>query len=196
MPPMPPMGPGRGGPGGRHADLLKREKPKNIKRTLGKLLGYIGRSKYLFFTLLGVMLIITVLGLLAPMIQQIAIDCITPSEERSGVDTEKLIRTLILLAAVYGGSAIMSYLQGRFSAKLSQITVRTMRRDLFESLVHLPIKYIDDHSHGDLMSRMTNDVENISTTISQSIGSLISGVLTVIGTFVIMLTYSPLLTLI
>lgn len=196
MPPMPPMGPGRGGPGARHADLLKREKPKNIRLTLGKLLKYIGRSKYLFFALLAVMLIITVLGLLAPMIQQIAIDCITPSEERSGVDTEKLVRTLILLAVVYGGSAVMSYLQGRFSAKLSQVTVRTMRKDLFESLVHLPIKYIDNHSHGDLMSRMTNDVENISTTVSQSIGSLISGVLTVIGTFVIMLTYSPLLTLI
>ena len=198
MPPMmPPGAPGsKGGPGNRHAALLTREKPKNIKGSLGKLLKYIGRSKYLFFTLLAVMLLITVLGLLAPMIQQIAIDCITPSEERSGVDKEKLIRTLILLAAVYGGSALMSYLQGRLSAKLSQVTVRTMRRDLFESLVHLPIRYIDNHSHGDLMSRMTNDVENISTTISQSIGSLISGVLTVIGTFVIMLTYSPLLTLI
>ena len=196
MPPMPPAGPGRGGPGGRHADLLKREKPKNVRRTLGKLLRYIGRSKYLFFALLAVMLFITVLGLLAPKIQQIAIDCIIPSEERSGIDKDKLISTLILLAAVYGGSALMSYLQGLFSAKLSQITVRTMRRDLFESLVHLPIKYIDNHSHGDLMSRMTNDVENISTTVSQSIGSLISGVLTVLGTLVIMLTYSPLLTLI
>ena len=198
MPPMmPPGAPGsKGGPGNRHAALLEREKPRNVRKTLGKLLKYIGRSKYLFFALLAVMLTITVLGLLAPMIQQIAIDCITPSEERSGVDSEKLVRTLILLAGVYGGTALMSYLQGRFSAKLSQVTVRTMRRDLFESLVHLPIKYIDNHSHGDLMSRMTNDVENISTTVSQSIGSLISGVLTVIGTFVIMLTYSPLLTLI
>ena len=71
-----------------------------------------------------------------------------------------------------------------------------MRKDLFSSLVRLPIKYLDTHSHGDIMSRMTNDVENISTTISQSIGSLISGVLTIVGTVVIMLLYSPLLTLI
>ncbi|MBR6101224.1 MAG: ABC transporter ATP-binding protein [Ruminococcus sp.] len=198
MPPMPPMGPGgKGrGPAGPHSARITAEKPKNARRTLSKLLRYIGRSKYLFFALLGVMLLITVMNLLAPMIQQIAIDCITPNENRTGIDKDKLIETLILLAVVYGVMALASYLQGLFSAKLSQYTVRTMRHDLFESLVHLPIKYIDTHRHGDLMSRMTNDVENISTTVSQSIGSLISGVLTVIGTFVIMLTYSPLLTLI
>ena len=87
-------------------------------------------------------------------------------------------------------------MQGILSAKLSQYTVKTMRRDLFDNLVHLPIKYFDTHRHGDLMSRMTNDVENISTTISQSIGSIISGVLTVLGSFAIMMVYSPLLTLI
>ena len=197
MPPMPPMGPNaKRGPGGPNSARINAEKPKNAGQTLKKLLRYIGRSKYLFFTLLAVMLIITVMNLLAPMIQQIAIDCITPSETREGIDKSKLISTLIWLAVTYGVMAAMTYVQGIVSAKLSQTTVRTMRRDLFESLVHLPIRYIDNHSHGDLMSRMTNDVENISTTISQSIGSLISGVLTVIGTFVIMLTYSPLLTLI
>lgn len=198
MPPMPPMadaGKGRG-PAGPHSARLNAEKPKNARRTLGKLLRYIGRSKYLFFALLGVMLLITVMNLLGPKIQQIAIDCITPKEGRSGIEREKLISTLFVLAGVYAGSAVLTYLQGIFSAKLSQYTVRIMRRDLFSCLVRLPIKYIDTHRHGDLMSRMTNDVENISTTVSQSIGSLISGVLTVIGTFVIMLTYSPLLTLI
>ncbi|MBR6044720.1 MAG: ABC transporter ATP-binding protein [Ruminococcus sp.] len=197
MPPMPPMGPNRGrGPAGPHSARINAEKPKNAKQTLSKLLKYIGRSKYLFFMLLAVMLTITLMNLLAPKIQQIAIDTITPNEERSGVDIAKLKETLIWLAVVYAVMAVMTYLQGRFSAKLSQVTVRMMRKDLFASLVHLPIKYIDNHRHGDLMSRMTNDVENISTTVSQSIGSLISGVLTVLGTFVIMLTYSPLLTLI
>ncbi|MBR1764804.1 MAG: ABC transporter ATP-binding protein [Ruminococcus sp.] len=195
MPPMPPMGPGgKGGP--RNEARINGEKPKNARATLGKLMKYIGRNKYLFFALLAVMLLITLLGLAAPKIQQIAIDCMTLTDQRLSVDTEKLVKTLIALAVVYGAQALFTYLQGIFSAKLSQYTVRTMRRDLFESLVRLPIKYIDNHRHGDLMSRMTNDVENISTTVSQSIGSLISGVLTVIGTFIIMLTYSPLLTLI
>jgi len=205
MPPMPPMNrmqqggrPGAPGgrPGGPHAARITAEKPKNAKATIRKLLKYIGRSKYLFFTLLGVMLIITALGLAAPKIQQIAIDCITITEDKLNVEHNKLIDTLVILAVVYAASAILTFFQGLLSAKLSQITVRTMRRDLFASLVRLPIKYIDNHRHGDLMSRMTNDVENISNTVSQSIGSLISGVLTVIGTFIIMLTYSPLLTLI
>lgn len=199
MPPMPPMGPkgpgGPGGPPGRHS-RINGEKPKNGKKTLAKLLRYIGRSKYIFFALMAVMLIITGLNLAAPSIQQRAIDFITITEKRLNVDLGGLGRSLVLLSVVYAASSVFTYLQGILSAKLSQYTVKTMRRDLFDNLVHLPIKYFDTHRHGDLMSRMTNDVENISTTISQSIGSLISGVLTVLGSFAIMMVYSPLLTLI
>lgn len=199
MPPMPPMGPkgpgGPGGPPGRHS-RINGEKPKNGKKTLAKLLRYIGRSKYIFFALMAVMLIITGLNLAAPSIQQRAIDFITITEKRLNVDLGGLGKSLVLLGVVYAASSVFTYLQGILSAKLSQYTVKTMRRDLFDNLVHLPIKYFDTHRHGDLMSRMTNDVENISTTISQSIGSLISGVLTVLGSFAIMMVYSPLLTLI
>ena len=195
MPPMPPMGPGGRKPGGPHGARLTMEKPKDAKNTLKKLIGYIGRNRYLFFALIGVMLIITLLNLAAPSIQQIAIDCITLTKKKTSVDFSAL-GTLIGLGAVYLLSSVFTYMQGIFSAKLSQYTVKTMRKDLFSSLVRLPIKYLDTHSHGDIMSRMTNDVENISTTISQSIGSLISGVLTIVGTVVIMLLYSPLLTLI
>lgn len=196
MPPMPPMGPGGRKPGGPHGARLTMEKPKDAKNTLKKLIGYIGRNRYLFFALIGVMLIITLLNLAAPSIQQIAIDCITLTKKKTSVDFSSLGKTLIGLGAVYLLSSVFIYMQGIFSAKLSQYTVKTMRKDLFSSLVRLPIKYLDTHSHGDIMSRMTNDVENISTTISQSIGSLISGVLTIVGTVVIMLLYSPLLTLI
>ena len=196
MPPMPPMGPGGRKPGGPHGARLTMEKPKDAKNTLKKLIGYIGRNRYLFFALIGVMLIITLLNLAAPSIQQIAIDCITLTKKKTSVDFGALGKTLIGLGAVYLLSSVFTYMQGIFSAKLSQYTVKTMRKDLFSSLVRLPIKYLDTHSHGDIMSRMTNDVENISTTISQSIGSLISGVLTIVGTVVIMLLYSPLLTLI
>ena len=199
MPPMPPMGPkGPGGPGGPpgRPSRINGEKPKNGKKTLAKLLRYIGRSKYIFFALMAVMLIITGLNLAAPSIQQRAIDFITITEKRLNVDLGGLGRSLVLLGVVYAASSVFTYLQGILSAKLSQYTVKTMRRDLFDNLVHLPIKYFDTHRHGDLMSRMTNDVENISTTISQSIGSLISGVLTVLGSFSIMMVYSPLLTLI
>lgn len=194
MPPMLEIGGKK--PGGHHAARAFAEKPKDMKSSLKKLMVYIGRNKYLFFALIAVMLIITVLNLAAPSIQQEAIDCITVIGGEGKIDFQGLGKTLIALGIVYILSSLFTYMQGIFSAKLSQFTVKTMRHDLFENLVRLPIKYLDTHNHGDIMSRMTNDVENISTTISQSIGSLISGVLTVIGSMVIMLLYSPLLTLI
>lgn len=198
MPPMPPMGPGgpKRGPGGPHGARLTAEKPKDAKNTLKKLIAYIGRNKYLFFALLIVMLIITLLNLAAPSLQQKAIDFIKIKNGKLYVNFDGMVKMLAVLVVVYLLSSVFTYLQALFSAKLSQYTVKTMRRDLFEDLVRLPIKYLDTHRHGDIMSRMTNDVENISTTISQSIGSLISGVLTVIGSLVIMMIYSPLLTLI
>lgn len=189
MPPMPPMGPGGRKPGGPHGARLTMEKPKDAKNTLKKLIGYIGRNRYLFFALIGVMLIITLLNLAAPSIQQIAIDCITLTKKKTSVDFSALGRTLIGLGAVYLLSSVFTYMQGIFSAKLSQYTVKTMRKDLFSSLVRLPIKYLDTHSHGDIMSRMTNDVDNISQTLSSSITSLISAVLTLIGAFAMLVKY-------
>lgn len=194
---MPPTFDPRGrNSGGPNAGRINAEKPKNASETLKKLISYIGRSKYIFFALLAVMLTITLLGLAAPSIQQKAIDFITVDKGELEVDTKGLYKALILLGIVYASSSLFVYLQGILSARLSQYTVKTMRSDLFATLVRLPIKYLDNHNHGDIMSRMTNDVENISTTVSQSIGSLISGVLTVLGSLVIMLIYSPILTLI
>jgi ATP-binding cassette subfamily B protein len=175
---------------------MVREKPKNAKGTLIRLMKYIGSSRYLFFALLLIMIMVTLLSLAAPALQGFAIDTITLSDSRLHVDFARLEQLLVLLAVVYVASSLLTYLQGLFSAKLSQATVRSMRSDLFAKIVHLPIRYLDTHPHGDIMSRMTNDVENVSNTISQSIGSLFSGVLTLTGTVVIMLYYSPLLTLI
>lgn len=181
--------------GGRPVMMV--EKPKDAKTALKRLLNYIGSSGKLFAGLIIVMIVITVLGLIAPSLQRSAIDAITvDGVERFKVDFAQMGVMLALLLLTYGMSALFTYAQGILSARLSQTTVQKMRKDLFERLVRLPIKYTDTHQHGDLMSRMTNDVENVSNTISQSIGSLISSVLTVIGSLVIMLYYSPLLTLI
>lgn len=184
-------GPGPRGP-------ITVEKPKNMKATLAKLIKYIGKSKYLVTGLLAVMIFTTLLNLAGPVLQQRAIDSmsIEIGEGKFTVDFGTLGFTLALMAAVYLLSSLLSYLQGVYSAKLSQSTVYVMRKDLFRRMEYLPIKFTDTHQHGDMMSRMTNDVENISQTISQSIGSLFSGVITIIGTLFIMLWYSPLLTLV
>ncbi|MBQ2824478.1 MAG: ABC transporter ATP-binding protein [Oscillospiraceae bacterium] len=183
----------RRGPG----PVMNVEKPKNAGAALKRLMKYIGSSGKLFVGLIFIMVVITVLGLMAPSLQRSAIDAITiDGEKRLSVDFVQMGTMLALMLLTYVLSAVFTYGQGIFSARLSQSTVQKMRKDLFAKLVRLPIKYTDTHQHGDLMSRMTNDVENVSNTISQSIGSLISSVLTVAGSLVIMLCYSPLLTLI
>lgn len=187
---------GRGGPPPHQRMAMPTEKAKNVKGTLKRLVGYIGKNKYLMILLLAVMIVITVLNLAAPYLQGLAIDKITISEDRLEVDITGMIYCLIALGGVYLLNSCLTYFQGIFAAKLSQTTVKIMRNDLFKKISYLPIKYTDTHQHGDLMSRMTNDVENISNTVSQSIASLFSGVLTLIGCFAFMLYYSPILTLV
>ncbi|MGN0428334.1 MAG: ABC transporter ATP-binding protein, partial [Agathobacter sp.] len=125
----------------------------------------------------------TLCGVYAPSLQSKAIDII------AGTETGSLGKTLIFMLAAYLLYSGSQLLQGLFSAKLSQRIVKKMREELFAKIIDLPVAYLDTHSHGDVMSRMTNDVENISTTISQSLPSMFSGVLTIAGTAAIMLWY-------
>ncbi len=185
--------PGGGGPRGR---MLFVEKPKDMKGTLKRIFKYIGKNRLLFFGLLFITLIVTVVGLVGPYLQGKAIDAITISESRLQVDWDSMILYLSLILIIYVSSSAFTYFQGLLSAHLSQNTVREMRKDLFNHIVKLPVKYTDTHAHGDIMSRMTNDVDIISNTISQSIGSLFSGVLTVVGVLAIMLYLNWFLTLV
>ncbi len=184
--------PGRGpGPMG-----MPKEKPKNVKASLSRILSYIGKNKNLLFAMLAVMLVATLLNIFAPSLQASAIDSITITETKLSVDFNELTKWLVIMGVTYLLSAVLTYFQNIFAAKLSQYTVRIMRKDLFARISRLPIKYIDTHKHGDIMSRMTNDVENVSNSVSQSLGSLISGVIMLVGCFVMMLIYSWQLTLI
>lgn len=125
----------------------------------------------------------TACGVYAPSLQSDAIDVI------AGIREGSLAGAVLGMLAVYVLYSACQLTQGLLSAHLSQRIVKRMRGELFGKLVDLPIRYMDTHSHGDVMSRMTNDVENISTTISQSLPSLFSGVLTILGTVAVMLWY-------
>ncbi len=173
------------GPGGP----MIREKPKDAKGTLLKLIKYIGKSKYLVFAVMVTTILSTFLNLLGPNLQGRAIDAITITEGKASVDFDTLIHVLILMLLVYLASAAIQMLQGIASAKITQTTVYTMRSDLFRKISYLPIRYTDTHAHGDIMSRMTNDVDNISMTLSSSISSLISAALTLIGAFSMLIYY-------
>ena len=184
-------------PGGPMGARMNVQKPKNARRTIGRLLRYIGKNGMLLVGLLTIMLVVTVTDLFGPFFQQKAID--TFKINAAGVltvDMESLVFFLLIMLVAYAISAFLSYFQGILSAKLSQFTVFTMRNDLFAKISRLPISYTDTHKHGDIMSRMTNDVENISNAVSQSITSLISCVITLVGAFTMMLYYSWQMTLI
>jgi len=182
-----------GGRPGRGANLFV-EKPKDLFGTIKKLFVYINYKKGLFITLMFIMLFSTLCTLASPIIQKFILDALDVESENFGWDLA--LSLIIVLALIYIFTSVLSFFQQRVAARLSQETVRKMRNDLFGKFVKLPIKFLDTHSHGDLMSRMTNDVDSISNTISQSIGSLISGVMTIIGTLAIMLYFSWLLTIV
>ena len=159
------------------------EHAENVGATLMRIVTYFTREKAKVFGMLTVVVFGTLCGVFAPSLQSNAIDIIAKS--RSG----NLVMTAGLMLAVYILYSLSQLAQGIISARLSQSIVKRMREELFGKFMDLPVKYLDTHSHGDVMSRMTNDIENISTTISQSLPSLFSGVLTIIGTVTIMLLY-------
>ena len=195
-PPIVQLGPRRGG--GPMSARMNAEKPKHTKETIVRLLRYIGRSGILLVALLIIMVAVTAAELLGPFFQAKAIDTIKMDETlgRLTVDITAMKGYLIVMAVVFVCAAVLSYFQGVLAARLSQSTVRAMRNDLFRKISRLPIRYTDTHRHGDIMSRMTNDVENVSNAISQSITSLVSCVLTIVGSLVMMIYYSPVMTLI
>ena len=184
----------RGGPGMR--GMRPVEKPKNMWGTVKRLFSYIGAIKWLLFGMLFLTLIITLLNLVFPSLQGKAIDAITLAEGKVSVDFKQLGTLLMWMCIVCVSNAIIFYFQYYMAAQLSQMTVRNLRRDLFRKISKLPISYIDSHNHGDIMSRMTNDVENVSNTISSALASLFNAVITIVGVLALMLYYSPAMTLV
>ena len=161
------------------------EKPQNGKKTLKRLMGYFVSEKKMLFLLMLAVVVVVACSVYAPKLQSNAIDAIAIRQ------WDKLSPILIVMVIIYIIHSICTYMQSKLSAVLSQNIVSRMRKDLFLNIVNLPIRYLDANSHGDIMSRMTNDIENISTTVSQSMSSLFSGILTVIGTVVMMVALCP-----
>ena len=189
-------GPQMRGPGGRR--MMGGKRSKNPKKTLDRLMKYIGRGYGIQF---GIVLICIIFSAVANVagsmfLRDLIDDYVAPLLLQASPVFTQLIHALMVMAVIYLIGIATTFLYNWLMVGISQGVLKRVRDDMFEHMQTLPIRYFDTNTHGDLMSRMTNDVENISTTISQSIGSLISGVLTVLGSFAIMMVYSPLLTLI
>ncbi|HET7616068.1 MAG TPA: ABC transporter ATP-binding protein, partial [Bacillales bacterium] len=114
----------------------------------------------------------------------------------ASIDFHYILQILLILVGLYLFSALFSYIQQFMMARVAQNTVFALRKDIDDKIFRLPLKFFDTHSHGDVLSRVSNDVDNISTTLQQSLAQLITSVVTIIGITVMMLSISPILFLI
>ena len=218
-------GPGRGpGPGPR-----AKGKPKDIKKTVARLLSYVGKYKARLLLVFACMILTTLSSLcggylIVPIINRITL-AVNPNADlqpsriaqiaddiiESLVDTRLVsglmsntvaevsvyvVAALIILGFVYLISAGGSYLQARLMLSVSQNSIKNIRDDLFKKLQGLPVRYFDSHPTGEIMSRFTNDVDNIDVMLNNSLTSIVSGIITLVGTFIFMLTTNGWLTLV
>ena len=182
-------GPG-GPPGPRHAAMMTHRKPMNAKKTIGRLMKYL--TKYWLLILISVIcIIITTVGtVFATRLIGVAID-----KYIAVFDFDGLFKVCITLLVFYLTSSLATWLQSYLMLKVGQETVATLRKEIFEKFQKLPLSYFDKTTHGELMSRVTNDVDNVSMCLNNSISQILQSILTVIGTLFMMLYLSIPLTI-
>lgn len=173
-------------------------KPKNAGATLKRLLSYMLKTKWMLIAVFIFVVFTSLAGVIGTsMLDPIINETILPLVGTSPVfeDFLPLLRMIILLAIVYVTGALSSYFQQFLMIRISNRALNNIRRDLFNRLEDLPIKYFDTHTHGEIMSRFTNDVDTVREAMSQGITQLMSSAITITATFIAMLIKSPLLTM-
>lgn len=193
----PPMGGPGHGPGGRHARAMGG-KPKETKQTIKRLLGYLGKDKkHVIIALVCVVIssLSTLAGsyMLSPIINGITetYDKASKASGDAGVIINEGLKTLglgiLLMLAIYGIGVISMYLQQRIMIGVSQRALKTLRKDLFDHIQTLPVRYFDTNATGDIMSRFTNDVDVVGEMLNNTVIQLIQGFISIVGTVSIML---------
>ncbi len=174
---QPPVLPGPGGPGrGPGAWMHEPEHARNTRNTLSRLWGYLRRQKWSLVITLALVTLGSGLGLLGPFLMGKAIDNYILKKDLPGLG-----RMALLMMAIYVVNALVHWLQTYVMAAASQRTVRDIRNDLFSKLQTLSLRFFDQRTHGELMSRLTNDVENISNVLSESVTQLLSSLFSLVG---------------
>ena len=189
----------RGRMGGRHG--MSTEKAKDFKGTMKKLMGYLTQYK------IGLLLVVifaigsTIFNIAGPKIlgkatTELFHGLISKVSGESGIDFDKIAKILIGLMCLYVCSALFSFIQGYIMTGVSQKLTYRMRKEISEKIDRLPMGYFDKMTHGEILSRITNDVDTLSQSLNQSATQVITSVATIIGVLVMMLSISPLMTVI
>ncbi|GGA42494.1 ABC transporter ATP-binding protein [Paenibacillus physcomitrellae] len=191
-----PMGPGGGGRGMG----MPVQKAKDFKGTLLRLMKYLKPFRFKLSIVFITAILSTVFSIYGPKVLGQAttklLEGLLGKSQGGHIDFEGIWRIVLELVGLYLLSAVFSYIQQYLMAGVAQRTVFQLRRDVNEKLNKLPLKYFDSRTNGEILSRVTNDVDNISTTLQQSLTQLITSVVTIIGVLIMMLTISPWMTLI
>ncbi len=195
-------GMGHRGPGMGHGGHgMPGEKAKDFKGTMKKLMSYLGMYKIPFLFVAIFAIGSTIFNILGPKIlgkatTEIFNGLVGKISGGAGIDFDKIGRILILLMGLYVCSALFSFIQGYIMTGVSQKLTYRMRKEISEKINRLPMNYFDRQPHGEVLSRNTNDVDTLSQSLNQSATQLITSVTTIIGVLVMMLSISPLMTLI
>ncbi len=193
----------RGGGFGPPGMGMPVQKAKDFKGTLKRLIGYLKPYKLKLLAVLATAIISTIFAIVSPKIMGKATTKLfeglmmkmnrVPGAE---IDFDYIGQIILILIGLYVLSAAFSYLMQYMMAGVAQKTVYNLRKEVEEKLNRLPLKYFDSRAHGEILSRAVNDVDNISNTLQQSLTQLITSVVTIIGVIIMMLSISPLMTLI
>lgn len=176
----------------KHSQFIRNgppQKAKDIRSTVRRVWVYLSEKKRLISVVLLLVTISALLTLLGPYLLGVAVDEFIIAKKTAG-----LLQLLIFLAVIYLINSVVIWLQNYLMISIAQNTVYRMRRHLFRHLHRLPISFFDKNKHGEVMSRLTNDMENISSTLNSSVIQVFSSILTLIGTIAVMIYLSPLLT--
>lgn len=191
------------GPGRGHAMGIPVEKAKDFKGTFKRLLGYLKPRRVRLGFVVFMAILSTIFSIVSPKIMGKATTKLfeglmmkMKGIPNASIDFGYISNILIILVGLYFISSLFSYIMKYIMASVAQKTVFEMRRDVSDKLSRLPLKYYDSRTHGEILSRVTNDIDNISNTLQQSITQLITSVITILGVIIMMLTISPLLTII
>lgn len=187
---------GHGGPGGR-GGFRQVEKPREFKKTLKRLVVYLKPQRFRLIVVGLAALLGTLFNVISPKLLGDATSSLFDSvRNHTGVDFGLLGTLLLWLIGLYILSALFTFLQQYLMASVSQRTIAVIRREVNEKLTRLPLRYFDKHSHGDVLSRAVNDVDNINTSLQQALTQIITSVITIVGIIIMMLVISPWLTLV
>ena len=190
---------GRGMMGGR--GMRPGEKPKDLKKSLGKLLTYIGSYKVSILLVMIFAACSTIFNVAGPKILGKATTVLTEGlmakiQGNGSIDFAKIGKILIFVLALYLGSAIFSFIQGWIMTAVTQKVCYRMRKEISEKINRMPMKYFESRTYGEVLSRITNDVDTMGQGLNQSITTIITAVATLIGVLIMMLSISPLMTVI